>query len=202
MSNKKIRYVEQEEAPVKVETLTLDDGRRAERHITLDEQGNEIVEIFAEEQRPLKLEKRILREFKTVVAKETHETIKDGEIALQEVRSSEPEVPLQLRSRIGVADHHKVVDGDYVRKQEIDKLIADGVVAGVSALMEHMEPVIHQKPEPVVAQQPQPVQPLFRAQSVIEKNVEEKKKGDMTVNIILGVIIVLQLGFFGYIFLS
>jgi hypothetical protein len=50
MSNKKIRYVEQEEAPVKVETLTLDDGRRAERHITLDEQGNEIVEIFAEEQ--------------------------------------------------------------------------------------------------------------------------------------------------------
>ena len=201
MSNKKIRYVEHEEAPVKVETLTLDDGRRAERHITLDEQGNEVVEIFAEEQRPLKLEKRILREFKTVVAKETHETIKDGEIALQEVRSLEPEVPLQVRSRIGVADHAKVVDGDYVRKEEIDKLIADGVVAGVSALMEHMETVIHHKPEPVVAPQPQQPQPLFRAQSVIEKNVEEKKKGDMTVNIILGVIIVLQLGFFGYLFL-
>lgn len=34
---------------VRVETLTLDDGRRAERHIGLNDTGNEIVEIFAEE---------------------------------------------------------------------------------------------------------------------------------------------------------
>jgi hypothetical protein len=46
----------------KIESLVLDDGRRAERHITLDANGNEVIEIFAEEKRPLKLEKRIVRE--------------------------------------------------------------------------------------------------------------------------------------------
>ncbi len=189
---------------VKVETLTLDDGRRAERHIVLDDNGNEVVEIFAEEKRPLKLEKRIVREFKNIVAKETHQSVRDGEVILEEVHSQEPEVPLQLRSRVGVADHAKVVDGDYVRKEEVSKLIADGVVAGVSALMEQMEPVVHQP----VAQQPvvvhEPVarpEPVFKAQAVVEKNVEEKKKNDMTVNVIMGVIIVLQLAFFGYLFL-
>lgn len=183
-----------DEQEIKVEALTLDDGRRAERHIILDEQGNEVVEIFAEEKRPLKLEKRIVREYKNIVSKETHQTVKDGEVAYEEVRSLEPEVPLQLRSRVGVADHHKIVDGDYVRKEEIHNLIADGVVAGVSALMEQYEPVKVAAP----VQQPQPV---FRAQEVVEKSVEEKKKNDMLVNVIMGVIVVAQVAFFAYIFL-
>jgi len=200
MSNKKNCC--SDDKHVKVESVTLDDGRRAERHVTYNEDGHEVlVEVFAEEKRPLKLEKRVTREMKNIVSKEIHETIKDGEVAYQEVRSLEPDVPLQVRSRVGLVDHHKIVDGDYVRKDEIDKLIADGVVAGVTALMEHMEPVAQQK----VVQQPEPVraapQPVFRAQEVVERNVEEKKKGDMTVNIIMGVIIIAQIAFFGYIFL-
>jgi hypothetical protein len=194
---------------VKVEVLTLDDGRRAERHVVLDENGNEVVEIFAEEKRPLKLEKRIVREFKNVVSKETHQTIRDGEVAYQEVKAAEPDVPLQVRQRIGVADHAKIVDGDYVRKDEIDKLIADGVVAGVTALMERVEPVVtKQSPvQVVVTPQQQPViqaaapQPIFRAQEAVEKTVEEKKKNDMMVNVIMGAIILLQAGFFAYLFL-
>jgi hypothetical protein len=194
MSNKRNCCSEGQE--IRVETLTLDDGRRAERHVALDETGNEVVEIFAEEKRPLKLEKRIVREFKNIVSKETHQTVKDGEVAYEEVHSLEPEVPLQLRQRIGVADHAKIVDGDYVRKDEIDKLIADGVVQGVTALMEHMEPVQQQVRQTAV--QPAPV---FRAQEVIEKTVDEKKKNDMLVNVIMGVIIVAQAAFFGYVFL-
>lgn len=175
---------------LRVETLTLDDGRRAERHVSNDEAGNEVVEIFAEEKRPLKLEKRLVREFKNVVSKEVHQTVKDGEIVLEEVHALEPNVPLQVRERIGVANHHKVVDGDYVRKEEIHKMIADGVVSGVSALMENMEPIIHPKSEQT-----------FRAQSIVEKNVEEKKKSDMTTYIILGAIVVVQVAFCGYFFL-
>jgi len=174
--------------------MTLDDGRHAERHVSIDEEGNEVVEVFAEEKRPLKLEKRIHREFKNVVAKETHETIKDGEVAHVEVRSGESEVPLKVVDRIGVANHAKIVDGDYVRKEEIGKIVADSVVAGVSALMENMEPVYH-KDEP----QSQP-QPIFRAQAVVENNVAEKSKSDSTINIVLGVIFLAQLGFFGYMF--
>ena len=115
----------------KVETMTLSDGRRAERHVTVDEKGIEVVEIFAEEKRPLKLEKRITRETKNIVSKEVHETVRDGEIVLQEVHSLDNEMPLQIQSRIGVADHHKIVDGDYVRRDEISQIIEDGVVAGV-----------------------------------------------------------------------
>ena len=176
---------------VQVKQLTLDDGRRAERHVSHDENGNEVVEIFAEERRPLKMEKRILREYKTIVSKETHETIKDGEISHVEVRSLEPEVPLQIRERIGIAEHHKVVDGDYVRKEEISQIVADSVVTGVSALMEGMDPVAHHKDE----------EPMFHAQSIVEKNVADKKKSDGMANIVMGIILIAQCAFFAYMFL-
>lgn len=190
--SKKLSSGEQE---VKVETLTLDDGRRAERHTTVDENGQEVVEIFAEEKRPLKMEKRIVREYKQVVAKETHQTVKDGEVAYEEVLSSEPEVPLQLRSRVGIVDHHKVVDGDYVRKDEIGAMIADGVVAGVTALMENMEPVVAPTALSV------PATPVVRAQEVVEQAVEQKKKTDVWINVVFGVIVLVQAAFFGYMYL-
>jgi hypothetical protein len=176
---------------VNVKQLTLDDGRRAERHVTHDETGNEVVEIFAEERRPLKMEKRIVREHKQIVSRETHETIKDGEVAHIEVRSLEPDVPLQVRERIGLVDHHKVVDGDYVRKDEIGKIVADSVVTGVSALMDGMEPVVHHKEDDA---------PVFHAQSIVENNVADKAKNAGLINMVMGVILVAQLGFFGYMF--
>lgn len=177
----------------KVESLVLDDGRRAERHTTVDAVGNEVVEIFAEEKRPLKLEKRIVREMKNIIAKEIHQEVKDGEVSYEEVLSLEPEVPLQVRSRIGVADHAKVVDGDYVRKDEIGKLVEDGVVAGISALLEQMQPM--------QAQSNQSLGKVLKAQEIVEKNVEEKKKSDSWVNLVIGGIILVQLAFFlGYMF--
>lgn len=192
------RKLRQDDEPeVRIESVTLDDGRKAERHVTVDGNGNEVVEIFAEEKRPLKLEKRILREHKQIVAKETHQVVKDGEIVLEEVHSTQPEVPLQLRARLGVADHAKIVDGDYVRKEEINKLIADGVVAGVGALMEQMQPVV----EATKASPARP-EPVFKAQEVVEKNVEEKKKSDTLINAVMVVLIVVQMAVFGYFFLT
>lgn len=183
---------------VRVHKMILDDGRHAERHVSTDEDGNEVVEVFAEEKRPLKLEKRIHREFKNVVSKETHETIKDGEVAHVEVRSGESEVPLKVVDRIGIANHAKIVDGDYIRKEEIGKIVADSVVAGVTALMENMEPVYH-RDEPQPQPQPQP-QPIFRAQAVVENNVAEKTKSDSTTNAVMAVILVAQICFFAYMF--
>ena len=176
---------------IRVQRMTLDDGRSAERHISKDENGDEIVEIFAEEMRPLKLEKRIHREFKNVIAKETHETIKDGEVAHVEVRSGDSEVPLKVVERIGVANHAKIVDGDYVRKDEIGKLVSDAVVQGVTVLMENMDVPTEAAPQP---------QPIFRAMSVVENNVAEKKSNDYTINIVLGVILFAQMCFFGYVY--
>jgi len=195
----KKHYSSDDHEEIRVHKMTLDDGRHAERHVSINDDGNEVIEIFAEEKRPLKLEKRIHREFKNVVSKETHETIKDGEVAHVEIRSTESEVPLKVVDRIGIVNHAKIVDGDYVRKEEIGKIVADSVVAGVSALMENMENMepVYQKEESSQTQHPQPI---FRAQSVVENNVAEKKKGDYNVNIIIAVILLAQLGFFGYMF--
>lgn len=183
---------------VRVEQVRLPDGRHAERHINKDELGNEVVEIFAEEQRSLKLEERIVREHKLIVAKETRETIRDGEVTHVEVRTLEPEVPLQIRERIGVAEHGKVVNGDYVRKEEIGQLVVDGVVAGVEALMESMELTAPDSIEEQVDEQVEK-QPVFSAQSIVEKNVSEKK-GDGVVNGVLIVILLSQVAFFSYMF--
>ncbi len=177
---------------VKVHKMTLDDGRHAEKHVSFDDAGNEVVEIFAEEKRPLKLEKRVIRQYKNVVSQETHETIRDGEVSQVEVHAGEPDVRLRVVDRIGVANHAKIVDGDYVRKDEIGKIVADSVVAGVTALMENMEPVVQKET-------PQP-QPVFRAMSVVENNVAEKKKTDSTSIAVLGVVLLAQMAFFGYYF--
>ena len=125
---------------VMVEKLTLGDGRRAEQHVMHNSDGDEIVEVFAEEARPLKLEERIIRKHKTIVSEERVEKVRDGEVVHFEIKSRDPVVPLQVVQRVGVADHAKIVDGDYVRKEEIGALVADAVVAGMSAMMDSYEP--------------------------------------------------------------
>jgi hypothetical protein len=174
---------------VKVESLVLDDGRKAERHISVDQNGNETIEIFAEEKRPLKLEKRVYREMKNIVSKEVHQTVKNGEVSYEEVLSLEPEVPLQVRSKIGVVEHAKVVDGDYVKKEEVGKMIEEGVVAGVLALLEHTT-------------NENKFSKSLNAKEIVEKNVEDKKKKELFFNYFLGFVVFIQLLFFlGYMFL-
>jgi len=191
----------------RVEHITLHDGRRAERHISYDDAGNEVVEVFAEEKRPLKLEERVVRETEEIVSRETVEHVRDGEVTYREVRSLSPDMPMEVRSRVGLVDHHKVVDGDYVRKEDIAELVSESVIAGVQAMMEGQQPpqvhVHHEMPVAVERPQvPRPANehPIFSAQSQVAQHVEEKGKNDQFVNIIMGAIIFVQLGFFGYMF--
>lgn len=170
----------------KIDSLTLDDGRKAERHITYDADGREIIEIFAEEKKPLKLEKRVIKEMKQVVAKETHETIRDGEVIFQEVKSLEPDIPLELRQRIAVVDHDRVVNGEYLTKEQAAEMVQEGVVAAVSTLLQNIEPVqLHSQSAKAV------VKPL-KAQQLVEDNVEETKKKQGTLEIVMGIVLVAQ----------
>jgi len=190
---------------VKVESLTLGDGRQAERHVSHNDDGHEVIEVFAEEARPLKLEKRIVRKHKKIVAEERHETVRDGEVVEVEVLSLEPKQPMQVVEHLGVADHAKVVDGDYVRKEEVSKLVSDAVVAGVSVLMDGYEPV-HEEHHHHHHDAPEAAEPVFaaaqaaplKAQSEVQQHVAEKKKGDGTVNAIMGGIVLVQIIFFAY----
>ncbi len=174
-----------EHCDCKVETLTLDDGRKAERHVSMTADGNEVIEVFVEEKRPFKLEKRIIREFKQIVAKETHQVIHDGEVSVVEVKTAEAEQPLQVHEHIGVPQ------GDFVRRDELQALISDGVASGLEALMEDYEPVVAQS---------SPAAPVLSAQSIVEQNVSEKHKERTVVNAVMVAILVAQIAFFSYVF--
>jgi hypothetical protein len=191
---------------VQVQAIKTDDDRRAERHFSVNDEGHEVVEIFAEERRPLKLEKRIIKEKEEIVGKVTEETIKDGEVVHKVVKDRDPLLPLQMVENLGMADHAKLVDGDYVRKEEIGQMVSDAVVAGMSAMMDNYEPVQsveehhhHHHHE----DENKETEPLFNAQNLtaqseIEGRVANKKGNDMTMNIIMGGIIVVQVIFFAY----
>lgn len=184
---------------VEVKHLTLDDGRQAERHFAVDENGDEVVEIFAEDKRPKKLEKRIVRKHKRVVDQEIVETVRDGEVIHREVLAGDPVRPLQVVERIGVVDHAKVVDGDYVRKDEMQAMVADAVVAGVSALLDGYTPVEEHHHHHAAAVAPMAaVEPVFKAQSLVAENVAEQKKNDGTVSAVMGGILCVQVVFFIY----
>jgi hypothetical protein len=43
-------------------------------------------------------------------------------------------------------------------------------------------------------------EPVFNAQSVVEQNVEDKKKNDGVINVVMAGILIAQLAFFGYMF--
>lgn len=85
---------------VRVEEVTLDDGRRAEKHIKKDS-DKEVVEVFAEQKPVMKLENRIVRESKTVVVKEIHQKLQDGTVVSEEVFEVSPEA-FSLTKNLGV----------------------------------------------------------------------------------------------------
>lgn len=175
-----------------IESIVLPDGRRAERHTSYDSDGKEVIEIFAEEARPLKLEKRVTKEMKEIVSKETVESIKDGNVTQVEVKSVDNDPPLQLREHIATVDHDKVVFGDYVKREELKAVVSDSVVAGVSALVESLQT------QPIAAQSI-PQVPQIRAQEVVAANVEEKNQKDWRSMVWMGIILAAQIGLAVYV---
>ena len=79
-------------------------------------------------------------------------------------------------------------------------MIADGVVAAVSALIDARRDLIQPAP---IAEEPahepyQRVLPKVSAQAVVEQNVEDKKKNQLWLDVGLVALIVAQVGFFVY----
>jgi hypothetical protein len=172
-----------------VEKFTLEDGRMAERHITLNPAGEKVVEVFVQEKLPLKLEKRITEKKKEVVHEQKVETIKDGEVVEVKVLSTEPNVKMELREHIAKTDKSEIGALNYATKKDLIDVVTQAVVAGVAAA----------KPQQVAVQQPAPApKPLFRAQSVVEENVAAKKKNDALWIGVMVIALIAQVGFFGY----
>ena len=136
---------------IKTEKWTLDDGRRAERRVTEqkteDGQAERVIELHVEDERPLKLQQRVVEKSKPIVYERKIETLdpKTGSVLDQKVESIEPRVQMQLVEHIAsastVAAQSVQEDCDcHVTKEEM----IDTIVAAIKATQ---------------AQAPAPVQP-------------------------------------------
>ena len=161
----------------KIERFTLEDGRIAERHTTTNEAGETVVEVFVEEKKPLKLEKRVTEKRKDILAEKIVETIKDGEVVERQVHSIDSGVKMELREHLGVADDVNALN--YVSKKEL----ADAIVAGVKAAMDN-NPIAAQS---IIVTKAQQTQQAIEGRVTAQADVSKKNY------ITCGIIIALEI---------
>lgn len=109
------------------EKFYLEDGRVGEKHLSIGESGEKIVDIFVEPKTPLMHEKRVIEKHKEVLAERIVETIKDGEVVDKQVFSMEPDVRLQLREHIGLSERQDINAQNYISRAELPVLIAQAL---------------------------------------------------------------------------
>lgn len=100
---------------LKIEKWTLDDGRRAERRVTEQPsaengQSERVIELHVEDERPLRLQQRVVEKSKPVIFERKIETIDaTGSVVEQKVESIEPKVQMQFVEHISAAPKNNVV---------------------------------------------------------------------------------------------
>jgi hypothetical protein len=119
---------------LKTEKWTLDDGRRAERRViensSNDGQTERVIELHVEDERPLKLQQRVVEKAKPIIFERKIETLdpNTGTVLEQKVESIDPKVSMHLVEHIACSSKvsaQSVEDDCHVTKQEmIDTIIA------------------------------------------------------------------------------
>ena len=112
----------------KIEKWTLEDGRRAEKRIT-ELNGERVIELHVEEERPLKLQQRVVEKSKPIVYERKIETIDEaGNVVEQKVESIEPKIPMQVVEHI-LANSQAIEQPEVLTKKDV----VDIVVAAIKA---------------------------------------------------------------------
>jgi hypothetical protein len=126
---------------IKVEKWTLEDGRRAERRVTEqknceDGSAERVVELHVEDERPLRLQQRVVEKTKPFVYERQIQTVdKTGQVVEQKVESIEPRVQMQVVEHIahaGAVAAQSVKEDDcdcHVTKQEMIETIVAAIKA-------------------------------------------------------------------------
>ena len=123
-----------------VKVLHLEDGRACEQHTTHSADGRErVVEYYAEEARPKKLEKRVIEKTKDIIYERQIETIdpSTGQVVDVKVESTDPIVKTELREHIALADK-SVGSSNYVTKQELQDVVVSSVSAAVEGIVQQL----------------------------------------------------------------
>jgi hypothetical protein len=101
------------------EKWTLEDGRRAERRVVenaLNGETERVIELHVEDERPLRLQQRVVEKSKPIVYERKVETVDPatGNVIESKVESIEPKVQMQL------VEHVKSLSNDVpVTRQEM-----------------------------------------------------------------------------------
>jgi hypothetical protein len=128
----------------KTEKWTLDDGRRAERRVmeSISENGQSerIVELHVEDERPLKLQQRVVEKSKPIVYERKVETMdpQTGSVVDQKVESIEPKVQMHLVEHVVSSNvsTQSVSDNCPITKDEMIETIIAAIKATREAPVE------------------------------------------------------------------
>lgn len=121
----------------KTEKWTLEDGRRAERRVTEntsgDGQAERVIELHVEDERPMRLQQRVVEKSKPIVYERKVETVDPatGNVVDQKVESIESKVQMQLVEHISTGSNNVVsaqsvvddCDCNVTRKEMLDTIV-------------------------------------------------------------------------------
>lgn len=185
----------------RIEKWTLDDGRRAERRVMEQKndggQSERVIELHVEDERPLRLQQRVIEKTKPFTYERRIETLdpKTGDVVDQKVESIEPRTQMQLVEHIATSNSVNVasqsVEEEYdchVTKEEM----IETVIAAIKATREVA-------PEPQVKQQPlqNKLNSLGLAEEISTR--ANATEGLSTKNIVIMAVIAAQVIFLGYV---
>ncbi len=184
----------------KTEKWTLDDGRRAERRVTENVnptgEAERVVELHVEDERPLRLQQRVVEKRRPFVyEREIHTIDKSGNVVEKKIEAVEPKIQMQLVEHVATPAGVSALSVEdpaagndcHVTKEEM----IETIVSAVRALKEEFAAAL---PQSVVAA------PGSLADQIGRRLNEDQPKADTggMDKILWGVIVILVIGL-GYV---
>lgn len=159
-----------------IEKIMTEDGRWAERRIFTEENGDKLVELWAEEPRDLKLENRVVEKHSTITViseRKTEKVNAEGEIYDVKIESINPKEDIRLVEHIGLATKENT--SKFATKEELKEVV-------IAAISEVKSQQIAPFPNKNLGQ--------LKAQSVIATRVEEDKTWTLLDKVLAGVCVI------------
>jgi len=191
----------------KIEKWTLEDGRRAERHVK-ESTDERVIELHVEDERPLRLQQRVVEKSKPFVYEREIEVVdKEGNVVEKKLESIEPKVQMQLVEHLGTVGDVGVsaqsVDKDdcdcHVTKEEMVDTIISAIKASRQmdaqvAALSHKEKPMHKarKMRPAPVAEVNGIRSLGLAEEIANK--EKAAPEGMTDKVLMGLIGLLAIG--------
>ena len=197
------------EDKLKIEKWTLDDGRRAERHVK-ETSEERVIELHVEDERPLRLQQRVIEKSKPFVYEREIEVVdKEGNVVEKKVEAIEPKVHMQLVEHLATVDNSVAAqsvkedcDCHITKEEMVDTIISaikasrsmDVQVASLSMDEDEDEDEDEEKPRKKKVRNVEGIRSLGLAEEIANKEKSVESNDGMTDKVLMGFIIILVVG--------